>query len=624
MVQRYRAYDTVQIDASQIEDKGDYLLIKNVVACREIVQPYEDGKAYKPADELEKTYWTLDGRWAKYGNHPDSVLIMSINDVNGQTINPRFVKNLKDAKTKRPNGRGTLVDLKVFKDHISEKDLKDLAEGKKPNVSIGFTYDKDETPGEWGGDAYDYVQRNIFMDHLAFGTPKGRCPYPLCGIGADTVILYEGLDPEETENYIHVPVVDKKEFVQGSFKTIDISASKGIKAIIGKLKSDPEGSTVVQKYLFLKEKGWTMEKAKTWVSEHKDGDVMSGKASDLTLAEINEKIVTLKEKRDGLRKEVSNLYLKRDEEWNTLREKQNEEWSIIAQKYDEQLQPVWDKLSELEEELAAYREAKITTLTREIADKADTETPIEKATRAQRHFTISLEKWTAIGDVGQGIFLEKLPGLQNDEKRAKILDNLTKILVGVDVTKATKIMEVLDLNLNLNGSDTTYTRETLRELRIVGVCFECLDNYGALDYDKAPEDTEWKYVESDYTIEQLRYASAVVSKPVEGKELTKGECHLPHHLPGDGKTHGGKLIWNGVKAAGGILEGARGGVEISDEDKTKARTHLQKHYHEFDKKAPWEEGDTQPKPKEGDKIVVEPEKAVDEVKRLNELIAGHS
>lgn len=621
MGQRYRAYDIVEIDASQIEDKGDHLFIKDVVACREIIQPYGDKKAYKPADELEKTYWTLDGRWAKFGSHPDTVLIMDISDVNGQTSNPRFVKNLKDAKTKRPNGRGTLVDLKVFKAGIKEKDLTEFKAGKKPSVSIGFTFERDDTPGEWNGDAYDYIQRNIFIDHLAFGIPTGRCPFPLCGIGADAIVLYEGLDPEETENYIHVPVVDKKEFVQGSFKTIDISVSKGIKAVIGKLKSDPEGSTVVQKYLFLKEKGWTMEKAKTWVSEHKDGDVMSGKASDLNLSEINEKIVTLKQKRDTLRGEVSKLYSKRDEEMNVLIEKKDVEITAIAQKYDEQLQPLWDKLSELEEELAAYREAKITTLTKEIAGKADTENPVEKATRAQRHFTISPDKWAVLGDVGQAVFVEKLPGLQNDEKRTIVIDEVSKILVGADATKAAKIRDVLDLNMNLNGPETTYTRETIRELRIAGVCFECLDNYGALDYDKAPEDTEWKYVESDYTIEQLRYASAVVSKPAEGKELTKGDCHLPHHLPGDGKTHGGKLIWNGVKAAGGILEGARGGVEISDEDKTKARTHLQKHYHEFDKKAPWEEGDKGAKPKDAVVAIENPITAKPEVDRLKRILA---
>lgn len=74
--------------------------------------------------------------------------------------------------------------------------------------------------------------------------------------------------PEETKDYIHIPISDAGIFVDDSFKTITISASQGIKSVIGKLKSDPEGSTKVQKYLFSKEKGWTMTKAKAWVKEH--------------------------------------------------------------------------------------------------------------------------------------------------------------------------------------------------------------------------------------------------------------------------------------------------------------------------------------------------------------------
>jgi HK97 family phage prohead protease len=78
------------------------------------------------------------------------------------------------------------------------------------------------------------------------------------------------LKPETTENYHHIPVRSADQFIDGSFRTIDISKSKGIKAIIGKLKSDPKGSTHVQKYLFDINK-WTMEEAKRWVKEHSKG-----------------------------------------------------------------------------------------------------------------------------------------------------------------------------------------------------------------------------------------------------------------------------------------------------------------------------------------------------------------
>jgi len=74
--------------------------------------------------------------------------------------------------------------------------------------------------------------------------------------------------PEETEDYIHIPVIDAGKFVDDSFRTIDIDANKGIKAVIGKLKSDPQGSTHVQKYIFDKSKGWTLSSAQEWVQKH--------------------------------------------------------------------------------------------------------------------------------------------------------------------------------------------------------------------------------------------------------------------------------------------------------------------------------------------------------------------
>jgi HK97 family phage prohead protease len=77
-------------------------------------------------------------------------------------------------------------------------------------------------------------------------------------------------EPDITENYIRLRQRDPNDFVQDSFRTITISEEKGIKAVIGKLKSDPNGSTHIQSYLFDKDK-WTVEEAQAWVREHKDG-----------------------------------------------------------------------------------------------------------------------------------------------------------------------------------------------------------------------------------------------------------------------------------------------------------------------------------------------------------------
>ena len=74
---------------------------------------------------------------------------------------------------------------------------------------------------------------------------------------------------DEEDEWIEIRVRTPDDFVSTSYRTIDISKEQGIRATIGKLKSDPDGSTQVQRYLFLREK-WTEPEAKAWVKEHKD------------------------------------------------------------------------------------------------------------------------------------------------------------------------------------------------------------------------------------------------------------------------------------------------------------------------------------------------------------------
>ncbi len=63
--------------------------------------------------------------------------------------------------------------------------------------------------------------------------------------------------PEETQEYIRIPIKECK-----ITATIDISKDEGIKALYcGKEKE-------IATYLFLKEKGWTMAKARAWIKEH--------------------------------------------------------------------------------------------------------------------------------------------------------------------------------------------------------------------------------------------------------------------------------------------------------------------------------------------------------------------
>ena len=206
---RILQFDSVELNPSKITNYehdvfGPTTVFHDVVIARTIVQDYEDGKAYKPADELEKASWTAEGRWIILGRHPDTTIISSRNDISGRTVNVRFTKSLKNSKTKRPEDRGILADLEVFDNKISPEDLSDMKNGRKSDVSIGFFFDQDVTPGVIGDDypqlkgvEYDYVQRNIMIDHTAAAleTGVGRCTMPACGIGADEIVKQVTGDP---------------------------------------------------------------------------------------------------------------------------------------------------------------------------------------------------------------------------------------------------------------------------------------------------------------------------------------------------------------------------------------------------------------------------------------------
>lgn len=547
-------FDQVSLDSKvKMEETADDIIFRDVVIAREIVQPYKiqdkDVMMYKPANELEAAAWSGEDMWIMMDKHPDNVVIDNREDKHGKVRNLRFVKNLLDQKTKRPNQRGIIADLFFHKARISparQDELKAIASKDarvvNRDVSIGFFYTPIVKSGSWGGAAYDVMQTNIDLNHLAAPIPEGRCPMPFCGIGADNVLVkLKGFDPEQTEDYIHIPVKDKGLFVKDSYRTKVLSESQGILAVMGKLKTAPDGSMVIQKYLFKKDKGWTMEKAKNWVEKHKDSDSMEiftelqaedfggnffknlmdavklyKLATDMTLEDINKKIEELKTKRDELQQKIS--------DWH-------KEHAPKPTPLPKELDDLYDQLDDTMLELKAYTEAKVM----KIAGKGD-----------QADDWVKFINWK-----------------QNRQAFDGLPENLQQLV------------------------------------REYGLCPDCpdADAEPEADYSKAPEDTAWNIKRSDYTPEQLSYACAVVVHGGTahgfgwtGEGLTKGDCKLPHHLAGDGKSHGGTLVWRGVAAAGAALRGARG-ASITGAAASKAKGHLASHYKEFDKKPPWTAGD---------------------------------
>ena len=87
--------------------------------------------------------------------------------------------------------------------------------------------------------------------------------------------MKEGLTWEETDDYIRSGHERPDQYDKDSMRTIDIDATEGIKAVMGCPKGNFIGGkcsvgTQVQSYLFAKEKGWTMTKAKEWFEKSKE------------------------------------------------------------------------------------------------------------------------------------------------------------------------------------------------------------------------------------------------------------------------------------------------------------------------------------------------------------------
>jgi len=188
------------------------------------------------------------------------------------------------------------------------------------------------------------------------------------------------------------------------------------------------------------------------------------------------------------------------------------------------------------------------------------------------------------GSVGYWSDSDPTPGVFNGVPYERVERNIVFDHYAVGIPKgACSLQDGCGLGLN-HAQDEGDEKMTINLDELEGEGTVCLDRLKEFiidvfrrNYKKAPEDREWNFRQSDYTLAQLKRACAVVV----GKGDKKEDCKLPHHLPD------GTLVWRGVAAAGAALMGARGGVHLSAEDKAKAKRHLEKHYREFGKVPPW-------------------------------------
>ena len=160
----FRRFDVAKFDKAEITSQG-FLRIP-VYAARTGIQVYRthDGstvKEYRPPEEVfsEKTMSSL--RSAPITNEHPKVLVNSDNAkefVIGYTSDVVSIEDNQYLKTE-----AVIMDKKT---------IEDIQNGKI-EVSMGYEVELDETPGEFEGQKFDMIQRNIVHNHMAI-VERGR------------------------------------------------------------------------------------------------------------------------------------------------------------------------------------------------------------------------------------------------------------------------------------------------------------------------------------------------------------------------------------------------------------------------------------------------------------------
>ena len=110
----------------------------------------------------------------------------------------------------------------------------------------------------------------------------------------------------------------------------------------------------------------------------------------------------------------------------------------------------------------------------------------------------------------------------------------------------------------------------------------------------APQDRAWHWSGTDTFDESLEHGgwAAVANAhawhdpeddPDHDPPRERNAYKLPHHEIVDGRL---RVVWRGVVAAMTVVNGARGGVDIPEEDLEAVYRHLAEHYEQFDEEPP--------------------------------------
>jgi len=158
-------HEEADILESDIEETEDVLRVP-IRLAKEIVQPYPmKGDVYKPAEELKKAV-DVSGELYITPDHPDEKMVKKVEDIYGH-IDPEW------------NEEDKAIDgiAEIRKDLAPQSFIQEVKDGERDSVSIGFYTKYEKEQGDFEGDSYNMVQRDLVLDHLAVagGDKVGRC-----------------------------------------------------------------------------------------------------------------------------------------------------------------------------------------------------------------------------------------------------------------------------------------------------------------------------------------------------------------------------------------------------------------------------------------------------------------
>jgi hypothetical protein len=280
---------SVEADSVQIKEDEETLTVPAVIT-REGVYDYDGMLIYEPAAEVEKAAFTALNAWV-VEEHPPEIILSKPQLIRGTVRNAKFEKDRIKA------------ELVFFKNRCSPHYLEDIKTGKARSVSIGFFFDCIPQLGEFKGQHYDYVKKDILIDHVAVGSWQGRCSYPLCGIGVD---MLKGADPYSNEHACRLKDPETLNIVGSGERKHN---GKTYRVIYGKPKDKPEAGSVEQAYRY-PVKTWNEAEARKHCQDHggrfepatrEESDIANKKQEEESEREKLHKATEEREKKYGIK-----------------------------------------------------------------------------------------------------------------------------------------------------------------------------------------------------------------------------------------------------------------------------------------------------------------------------------